>query len=820
MRSSQIQSNRIQKNPVGRRCAASALLCLCLGLAFSAPQLLAKKKQKDVPESADNEQKRAVHALNRLAFGPRPGDVQAVMAMGVDRWIDLQLHPEKISDDAVEGRLAPFRTLRMSAHEMAEDFPDGGMVRQVADGKKPMPSDPAKRAVYQVQIAREEAKKAEKQAEAQKAEAAPQMASAEMPSAEMQSAPMASSAQSMSQQPMSEVSPDASSNSSSASGSAKTAEELAAAAAAMPQTEGPNENNATGANSPNTTRASNASAAETAPSKPSPEEEAEAKRLEDKLYADLEVQKLPDLPPDQRYKKVLAMTTDQQLAFADSLRGGKGQDFLAGLDPKQKETLLAMNNPQGVVSDELMQAKLLRAIYSQRQLEQVMTDFWFNHFNVFINKGADHVLVTSYEQDVIRPHALGKFEDLLVATAKSPAMLFYLDNWLSVGPNSVQALGLPAHPGPYGPYRFPRYPGPGPNPNAKRKQNAGLNENYGRELMELHTLSVNGGYSQRDVTEVAKVFTGWTIDKPNDGGGFQFDPRKHEPGPKFVLGHRIKPKGEEEGREVLHMLATSPQTAHFISLKLAERFVSDNPPPALVDRMAKTFQKKKGDIREVLATLFQSPEFWDETSYRAKMKTPLEFVASAVRATGADVDDAMPLARQLNNMGMPLYGAQPPTGYSMKAETWVSSSALLNRMNFALALTGGKIKGVKVDTSQLAGNTPGAPPLTEVATTLSTMEATLLAADVSKQTHDSIMAQVMPAPAAPQKPAMPAPPDMKAQPAQKTQTANPLQPVSAPQTANSGQKDNAAQRKPAPPRPPDANMIAGLLLGSPEFQRR
>jgi uncharacterized protein (DUF1800 family) len=772
MRSSQIPSNRMQKNPVGRRCAASALLCFSLVLAVAAPQLLAKKKDKPVPDSAANDQKRAVHALNRLAFGPRPGDVQAVMAMGVDRWIDLQLHPEKLSDDAVEARLAPFRTLRMSAHEMAEDFPDGGMVGQVADGKKAMPSDAARRAVYQVQIARREQKKEEKKAEA--LQAPPQMASAEMPSVPMASA----------QEPMSDAS------SGSASGSAKTAEELAAAAAALPQSEGPNDSSATGSMNSGMNGASSGMAAETAPSKPTPEEEAEAKRLEDKLYADLEVQKLPDLPPDQRYKKVLSMAADQQVAFADSLRGGKGQDFLAGLDPKQKETLLAMNNPQGVVSDELMQAKLLRAIYSQRQLEEVMTDFWFNHFNVFINKGADHVLVTSYEQDVIRPHALGKFEDLLVATAKSPAMLFYLDNWLSVGPNSMQALGIPAHPGPYGPYRFPRYPGPGPNPNAKRKQNAGLNENYGRELMELHTLSVNGGYSQRDVTEVAKVFTGWTIDKPNDGGGFQFDPRKHEPGPKFVLGHRIKPKGEEEGREVLHMLATSPQTAHFISLKLAQRFVSDDPPPALVDRMAKTFQKKKGDIREVLTTLFQSPEFWDESSYRAKMKTPLEFVASAVRATGADVDDAMPLARQLNNMGMPLYGAQPPTGYSMKAETWVSSSALLNRMNFALALTGGKFKGVKVDAAQLAGNSLGVPPLTDVSTTLSTMEANLLATDVSKQTHNSIMAQVGPTPAAPQKINMAASPEQ------------------------------AAQRKPPPPRPPDANMIAGLLLGSPEFQRR
>jgi uncharacterized protein (DUF1800 family) len=745
--------------------ASLCLLWLAI-VACAVPQLLAKKNGNDAAPAL-NEQKRAVHALNRLAFGPRPGEVQQVMAVGVDRWIDQQLHPEKISDDAVETRLAQFRTLRMSSHEIAENFPDGGLVRQVADGKKPMPSDSARRAVYQVQIARQEEKKAEKEQAAQASALSPTMQSA---------------------QAFQTVADPNGVDAGSASGAAKTAEELAAAAAALPQSDAPGGNGAMAArNSSSMSSSDNATASEAAAHKPTPEEEAEAKRLEDKLYADLEVQKLPDLPPDQRYKKVLSMTADQQVAFADSLRGGKGQEFLAGLDPKQKETLLAMNNPQGVVSDELMQAKLLRAIYSERQLEEVMTDFWFNHFNVFIGKGADHVLITEYEQNVIRPHAMGKFEDLLVATAKSPAMLFYLDNWLSVGPYSMQGLGIPAHPGPGGPFQYP--PRLQRNPNPKR--NAGLNENYGRELMELHTLSVNGGYSQRDVTEVAKVFTGWTIDKPNEGGGFQFDPRKHEPGPKFVLGHRIKPKGEAEGREVLHMLAASPQTAHFISLKLAQRFVSDDPPAALVDRMAKTFQKKKGDIREVLATLFHSAEFWDENAYRAKMKTPLEFVASAVRATGADIDDAMPLANQINRMGMPLYGAQPPTGYSMKAETWVSSSALLNRMNFALALTGGKIKGVKVDTVQLAGASPSGPSLTEVATTVSTMEGKLLADDVSKQTHDSILAQVAPpVPASSQKMIVPA------------------QPASAP------------QRKPSPPRPPDAGMIAGLLLGSPEFQRR
>ncbi len=321
-----------------------------------------------------------------------------------------------------------------------------------------------------------------------------------------------------------------------------------------------------------------------------------------------------------------------------------------------------------------------------------MTDFWFNHFNVFIGKGADRYLLTSYERDVIRPHALGKFEDLLVATAQSPAMLFYLDNWLSVGPHSDFALGIPPRPVYASRRRFP--PQRPPRPKANR---SGLNENYGRELMELHTLGVNGGYTQKDVTEVARVFTGWTLKQPREGGGFYFDERKHEPGAKVVLGHRIKTVGEKEGREVLHLLARNPATAKFICTKLAVRFVSDNPPPALVDRMAQTFLKKDGDIREVLKTMLQSPEFWAPDAYRAKVKTPLEFVVSAVRASGADVADATPLARELQIMGMPLYGAQPPTGYSMKADTWVNSSALLDRMNFALALTGGKVKGIQVE---------------------------------------------------------------------------------------------------------------------------
>jgi uncharacterized protein (DUF1800 family) len=763
--------------------------CLSLMVLVSlgvVPQLLAKKKGGDdkTADSALSERKRALQALNRLAFGPRPGDVQRVMAMGVDRWIDLQLHPEKIPDDTMEARLAPFRTLRMSSKEIVEEFPDNQMIKQVMDGKKSMPSDPARRAVFEVQIARLQEKKERKE-------------EAAAPSVALPSTPATSA----------EPSPLVASTGPAASDSAKSEAELAAAIAAdaiaaagdgkSVPSKGMTSPGVSAMNSANGASANEMSMAPLASAKPA-SDDVQVRRREERLSADLKIQGLMDLLPDQRYKKVMAMSVDERLTIAPGLHGGKGQDFLAGMEPKQKETLLAMANPQGVVEEELVQAKLLRAIYSDRQLEQVMTDFWFNHFNVFAGKGPERVLLTNYEQDVIRPHALGKFEDLLLATAKSPAMLFYLDNWMSEGPNSPQGLGIPKHPSPYRPH----YP-PG-SPYVKRKQNNGLNENYGRELLELHTLSVNGGYTQRDVTEVAKVFTGWTIEKPYEGLGFKYDPRMHEPGPKFVLGHKIKPKGEDEGKEVLHLLATSPRTAHFISLKLAQRFVSDEPPPALVDRMAKNFLKKKGDIREVLTTLFQSPEFWAADNYRAKVKTPLEFVASAVRATGADVDDAMPLARQIANMGMPLYAAQPPTGYSMKAETWVSSSALLNRMNFALGLTGGKVRGVKVDSVQLAG---GPPPPADATVALSALETKLLAGDLSTQTHDSIMAQIT----AGQIQAL------QLQTPAKNAAANP--PDKSPQDKDKDKK--SSQRKPADAaRPPDASTIAGLLLGSPEFQRR
>ena len=353
---------------------------------------------------------------------------------------------------------------------------------------------------------------------------------------------------------------------------------------------------------------------------------------------------------------------------------------------------------------ELSEQKLLRAAYSERQLQEVLTDFWFNHFNVDARKGPERFLLTEYERDTIRPHVLGTFRDLLEATAKSPAMLFYLDNWMSADPNGPHLDGPPppinrgafGRPGRFG-GRF-AFPMPQrPVEHARQAKNApkGLNENYGRELMELHTLGVDGGYTQKDVTEVARAFTGWTIQNPRLGGRFKFEPRIHDAGEKDVLGHRIKAGGGiEDGEQVLDILATPPSTAHFIAGKLVRRFVSDTPPPALVDRVAARFGDTGGDLREVTRTILTSPEFLSPDAYRAKVKTPFEFVVSAVRATGADVHDAMPLVKAMQQLGMPLYFCQPPTGYKDTADAWVNTGALVGRMNFALALASHKLPGI------------------------------------------------------------------------------------------------------------------------------
>jgi uncharacterized protein (DUF1800 family) len=351
---------------------------------------------------------------------------------------------------------------------------------------------------------------------------------------------------------------------------------------------------------------------------------------------------------------------------------------------------------------ELSEQKILRAAFSERQLQEVMTDFWFNHFNVFAGKGPTQQYLTEYERDVIRPRVFGKFRDLLGATAESPAMLFYLDNWQSADPDA-DARRQTARPGAaFGrPGRNARFGGRPPMAPAAQKPDQprpkrGLNENYGRELMELHTLGVDGGYTQQDVINVARAFTGWTIAGPRQGGAFRFDPRIHDAHEKIVLGQTIKAGGgRSDGDRVLDILAAHPATAKFIAGKLVRRFVADTPPPALVERAAARFRETGGDIRRVLETILTSPEFFSAEAYRAKVKSPFEFVVSAVRATGSDVTDAMPLAQAVRQLGMPLYMCQPPTGYPDKAEAWVNTGALLNRMNFALQLVGGRMRGVE-----------------------------------------------------------------------------------------------------------------------------
>jgi uncharacterized protein (DUF1800 family) len=445
--------------------------------------------------------------------------------------------------------------------------------------------------------------------------------------------------------------------------------------------------------------------------------------------------------------------------------------------------------PQRIVA-ELSMAKMTRAVYSERQLQEMMVDFWYNHFNVYAAKGADRWLVTAYERDAIRPHAMGKFRDLLGATAKSPAMLFFLDNWLSADPVAWQKLQQQMEArresrggfsgGPFGRPRFPRGgPASGGDPNdpaaaaAKQKQERGLNENYGRELMELHTLGVDGGYTQDDVINVAKAFTGWSIRQPRRDPEFFFEDRLHDTSVKTVLGHQIHSGGMKEGEEVLDILAGDPHTARHISYELAERFVSDTPPAALVDRMARAFLKSDGDIREVLHTMIYAPEFWSRDAYRAKVKTPFELVASAARAVGAETTVPLMLVQWTNRIGQPLYQCEPPTGYSAKAEAWVNTGALLNRMNFSLALTSNRLRGAQVRIDSLLGSDTAANPHA----TLDRAIQSFLGGEASQETRDTLEKQ-----------------------------------MNDPQILQATLDDKMKQV--------NAPMIAGLVLGSPEFQRR
>jgi uncharacterized protein (DUF1800 family) len=317
-----------------------------------------------------------------------------------------------------------------------------------------------------------------------------------------------------------------------------------------------------------------------------------------------------------------------------------------------------LDPPQQVLAN-LQAEKLIRAVHNEQQLQEVMTHFWFNHFNVFWAKNADRWLTTPYEMHAIRPHVLGKFHDLLMATAKSPAMLVYLDNRLS---SSIR----------------------------------GINENYARELMELHTLGVNGGYTQKDVQEVARALTGWTTQAPKRGGEFVFRPRMHDEEEKIVLGHKITAGGIRDGETVIDILGKHPSTARFISTKLVRRFVTDDPPDSLVKHVAEVFRTSDGDIREMMYAIVTSKDFSAPEALGAKTKTPFEYTVSAIRSLDGTTDGGRPLAQSIARMGEPLYQCQPPTGYPDRGDHWLSSGAVLERLNFAVALAAGRIPGTSV----------------------------------------------------------------------------------------------------------------------------
>ena len=445
----------------------------------------------------------------------------------------------------------------------------------------------------------------------------------------------------------------------------------------------------------------------------------------------LEEQLHPESIDDEDLEKRLAALPTQRFSSAE-LYNFYPPGQVVEQRVKAKNSPPVYGRPQQLLV-EMVQQKLVRAVSTNRQLQEVMTDFWFNHFNIFANKEADLWLVTSYERDVIRPRALGKFSDLLLAVAESPAMLFYLDNWLSTAPES-KPPGIPPMPRPPGPpqqrpltsvspqemktegganpaargqgadssapgQNKPEAPKPPPTPQRR----PGINENFARELMELHTMGVDGGYTQTDVQELARCLTGWTIDRPFQGGPFIFRAWAHDAGSKKLLGISIPAGGGiSDGYRAIEILSHHPATARFISKKLCERFVADDPPAALVDRVSRVFLKTDGDIREVLRAIFTSPEFNSASAFRSKIKSPLELVASAIRAVDGDTNGAPALHEWLHKMGEPLYQYQQPTGYGEDSSRWVNSGVFLTRLNFAVALANNQIPGTRFEPDKIA----------------------------------------------------------------------------------------------------------------------
>jgi len=558
----------------------------------------------------------ALHVLNRAAFGPRPGDLETVRRMGVKAWILQQLEPAKLPESKeLEARLAGLPTQSQQTWQLMESY-------------MPPPV---------------------------------QITSSVMG--------MMSMAQSIPADQMARLrSPTTSNDERRDLLKALKPEVRAELFATMPQ--------------------------QLVDGIPEFRQEADRARQMRQEMISREVSEqqrrlrppLSELFTPSELNVLRRGTEDEKTALIEPLDPAKRAQVFRSMGPQgaqllppafRRQAMLVANPQQGVV-DEMIEAKLQRAVYSSHQLEEVLVDFWFNHFNVSVGKQQVRMLLPSYERDAIRPHVLGRFRDMLLATARHPAMLFYLDNYQSQVPRPelVQALAA-QNPG----IRLP-----------------GINENYGRELMELHTLGVDGGYTQEDVVNVARVFTGWTIYDVMRVGEFQFNPQNHDREQKVVLG-KVFPRGggESEGVQVIDLLARHPSTAQFISRKLAQRFVADDPPPELVARMAETFTKTDGDLRAVMETLLLSREFLSEGAWRSKVKSPLEMVASSLRALDADVTDTAAAAQRIAELGQPLYAKAEPTGYPNTSEAWANSVDLLGRMNFAAALLAGQVAGIQVD---------------------------------------------------------------------------------------------------------------------------
>jgi uncharacterized protein (DUF1800 family) len=568
-------------------------------------------------------ERRIAHALNRLTYGPRPGDLDAVRKIGVEKWIDTQLHPERIAENPVlDAKLKPLETLRMTPEEILKDYAPPQFGPTVTPLRDLVSADQLR------QLNRGTAEQRKNVLDALDAEKR--------------------------QKVMAELPPDS--------------------------FEG----------------------------QPDLKKEAEAARKARQEENQKEFRKrmppLNDLLSQDQLAMVFRASPEQITELLSYFEPAKRMQLIGALPPQAlsefpelRRQAMKQRQPIQAETGDLREGKLFRAIYSNRQFEEVLVDFWYNHFNVYEAKANVNLrpLLASYERDAIRPNVLGHFKDLLLATARHPAMLYYLDNWESM---SKDALDI----GPFAPpvQQFAQQ---------LTQQARGINENYGRELMELHTLGVDGGYTQDDVIAVARCFTGWTIRDPNKNPRFVFAGFMHDVGEKTILGRKIPAGGgEQDGLQAIDILVHYPSTAKFISKELAMKFVSDDPPQALVDRMAQTFIKTDGDLRAIVQTMIESPEFFSEGAFQSKIKSPFEMVVSAVRGLGATVNDTWTLAQKTADLGEPLYGKQEPTGYPLKGDVWLSSSNLFGRINFGTALTSGVIPGVKIDNSLLPPAEAGA----------------------------------------------------------------------------------------------------------------